>query len=95
MRIAIGWAAVVAGCFTLWGADWLTDGGNPQRTGWQKDEKILGTANVQDMKLRWKLQPSPDSEIFSSLAADGDRLFVTTRTKEKGVGEHSVIAIGE
>src|SRR5689334_4262173 len=56
MRIAIGWAAVVAGCFTLWGADWLTDGGNPQRTGWQKDEKILGKANVKDMKLRWKLQ---------------------------------------
>jgi outer membrane protein assembly factor BamB len=56
MRIAIGWAAVVAGCFTLWGADWLTDGGNPQRTGWQKDEKILGKSNVKDMKLRWKLQ---------------------------------------
>ena len=44
------------GCFTLWGADWLTDGGNPQRTGWQKDEKILSKENVKDMKLRWKLQ---------------------------------------
>ena len=39
-----------------WTADWLTDGGNAQRTAWQKDEKILTTANVKDMKLLWKLK---------------------------------------
>jgi outer membrane protein assembly factor BamB len=37
-------------------ADWLADGGNPQRTAWQKDEKILTTANVKDMKLLWKIK---------------------------------------
>src|SRR5262244_1472515 len=37
-------------------ADWLTDGGNPQRTAWQQDEQILTTANVKDMKLLWKIK---------------------------------------
>ncbi len=35
-------------------ADWLTDGGDIQRTGWQRNEKILTTANVKNMKLLWK-----------------------------------------
>jgi outer membrane protein assembly factor BamB len=38
------------------GSDWLTDGGNPQRTAWQKDEKILTTDNVKNMKLLWKVK---------------------------------------
>ena len=47
--------ALAAGCVLSWGADWLTDGGNVQRTAWQKDEKILGTDTVKGMKLLWKL----------------------------------------
>jgi outer membrane protein assembly factor BamB len=35
-------------------ADWLTDGGDVQRTAWQRNEKILTTANVKNMKLLWK-----------------------------------------
>ena len=38
---------LAAGCVLGWGADWLTDGGNVQRTAWQKDEKILGPDNVK------------------------------------------------
>src|SRR5215467_6243903 len=38
------------------GADWLTDGGNPQRTAWQKDEKTVTTENVKNMKLLWKVK---------------------------------------
>ena len=37
-------------------ADWLTDGGDPQRTAWQRNETLLTKANVKDMKLRWKIQ---------------------------------------
>jgi len=37
-------------------ADWLTDGGNPQRTAWQRDEHILTTTNVKNMKLLWKIK---------------------------------------
>ena len=35
-------------------ADWLTDGGNPQRTAWQKDEHLLSVSNVKGMRLLWK-----------------------------------------
>jgi outer membrane protein assembly factor BamB len=41
---------------SVWGADWLTDGGNPQRTAWQKDEKLLSTANAKDIRLLWKIK---------------------------------------
>jgi outer membrane protein assembly factor BamB len=55
---------LLMGCLAVWSpgqlaqgdkpADWLTDGGNPQRTAWQQDEKTLTTANVKNMKLLWK-----------------------------------------
>src|SRR5688572_31530099 len=35
-------------------ADWLTDGGDPQRTAWQKNEHILNVSNVKGMTLLWK-----------------------------------------
>src|SRR5437870_11693618 len=47
---------LILGGVLAWGADWLTDGGNPQRTAWQKDEKILTTDNVRNMKLLWKVK---------------------------------------
>ncbi len=37
-------------------ANWLTDGGDVQRTGWQRNETILTTENVKDLKILWKLQ---------------------------------------
>ena len=48
--------AITLGCVSGWGADWLTDGGDSQRTAWQKDEKILSTANAKDIKLLWKIK---------------------------------------
>ena len=35
-------------------ADWLTDGGDPQRTAWQKNEHILNVSSVKGMTLLWK-----------------------------------------
>ena len=35
-------------------ADWLMDGGDIERTAWQKDEKLLSTTTVKNMKLLWK-----------------------------------------
>src|SRR6516162_8367395 len=37
-------------------SDWPTDGGNPQRTNWQKDETILNKNNVASLKILWKLK---------------------------------------
>ena len=54
-----------------WGADWLTDGGNSQRTAWQKDEKTLSLESVKGMKLLWKLklenQPRQMHSLFPPL----------------------------
>jgi outer membrane protein assembly factor BamB len=66
--------AVALGCVAVWGADWLTDGGNSQRTAWQKDEKILSTANAKDIKLLWKIkldnQPRQMHNLFPPLIID-------------------------
>jgi outer membrane protein assembly factor BamB len=35
-------------------ADWLADGGDPQRTAWQKNEHILNVSNVKGLALLWK-----------------------------------------
>jgi hypothetical protein len=56
MRRVLISAAVALFAVSGWSADWLTDGHDPQRTGWQKDEMILSVANVKDLKLPWTLQ---------------------------------------
>ncbi len=58
--------ALTIACSVVYGADWLTDGGNPQRTAWQKDEKILSPATVKDMKLLWKIKlDNPPREMHN------------------------------
>src|SRR5260221_5347610 len=37
-------------------ADWLTDGGDNQRTGWQRNETILTKDNVKNLKILWKIK---------------------------------------
>src|SRR5215813_570053 len=37
-------------------ANWLTDGGDPQRTSWQQHESLITPATAKNMKLVWKLQ---------------------------------------
>jgi outer membrane protein assembly factor BamB len=62
------------GCSLLQAADWLTDGGNSQRTAWQKDEKILSKATVGEMKLLWKVkldnQPRQMHNLFPPLIVE-------------------------
>src|SRR5262245_42946669 len=54
-------------------ADWLTDGGDPQRTAWQKHETILTKDTVKDMKLLWTVktdnQPRQMHNLFPPLIA--------------------------
>jgi hypothetical protein len=37
-------------------ADWLTDGFDNQRTGWQRNETILTRDNVKNLRILWKIQ---------------------------------------
>jgi outer membrane protein assembly factor BamB len=53
--LATTWAAA-AGAQSPRKANWLTDGGDPQRTSWQRNETLLSPTSVKGMKLVWKLQ---------------------------------------
>ena len=48
-------------------ADWLADGGDPQRTAWQRNETILNKDNVKDMKLLWKIKLDNQTRQMHSL----------------------------
>jgi outer membrane protein assembly factor BamB len=56
MKILATIVAFIAASAALIGSDWPTDGGNPQRTNWQKDETILNKGNVANLKILWKLK---------------------------------------
>lgn len=51
----------------LWGADWLTDGGTPERTAWQKDETVFTLENVSKTKLLWKIKLDNEPRHMHSL----------------------------
>ncbi len=56
MRTLTALFAIGVFCAVVVGADWPTDGGNPQRTNWQRDETILRPDNVANLKILWKLK---------------------------------------
>jgi hypothetical protein len=82
---AAAWTAAVPGAQVRKKADWPTDGGDPQRTAWQRDETILTKDTVKDMKLLWKLQldnqPRQMHNLFPPLIAGN----VSTSTGEKEI----------
>ncbi len=47
--------------------DWATDGGDNQRTGWNKQEKTLTKENVRNMKLLWKMPTANQVRALHSL----------------------------
>lgn len=64
---------LAAACALLRGADWPTDGGNPQRTGWQQDETTISKENVKNLMALWKLKldnaPREMHSLFPPLIA--------------------------
>ena len=81
--------AVLASWVPLVASDYLTEGNDPGRTGWMKDEKVFTLANVKDMKLLWKVkldsQPREMHNLFSPLIAER----VTTA---RGAREVAIVA---
>jgi hypothetical protein len=47
--------------------DWTTDGGDVQRTGWVRGERVLTRENVGRLKLMWKLETGNDARALHSL----------------------------
>jgi hypothetical protein len=91
------WLAAMAAFFAPWiafhqapraqtpKADWLADGGDPQRTAWQRNETILTKDTVKTMKLLWKIkldnQPRQMHNLFPPLIAGS----VSTPAGEKEI----------
>src|SRR5262249_8730900 len=88
MRKILILVGLMFGSLVAAGADWLTDGGNPQRTAWQKDEKILTTDNVKNMKLLWKVKTdNMPREMHSLLPA----LIASNVTTSSGPRDLAVV----
>src|SRR5260370_13841925 len=85
MRLQRMLIAAAFGSALVGGADWLTDGANTQRTAWQKDEKILTTRNVKDMKLLWKIKLDNQPLQMHSLLPTLIILRVNTRSGPKQI----------
>src|SRR5690348_15839985 len=59
--------ALVFCCGLALGENWLTDGGDLQRSGWNKDEKTLSKDNINTMKLLWKIDTGNGARDLHSL----------------------------
>src|SRR5919106_3299196 len=84
--------SVFASCIPLTASDYLTEGNDPGRTGWMKDEKVFTLANVRDIKLLWKVKlesrPREMHNLFSPLIADR----VTLERGARGAREVAIVA---
>ena len=47
--------------------DWTTDGGDIQRTGWNKQETTLTPANVRDLKSIWTVETDNEPRALHAL----------------------------
>ena len=81
--------ALLVSCVPLAASDYLTEGNDPGRTGWMKDEKVFTTANVKDMRLLWKVKldspPRQMHNLFSPLIAE-------RATTAQGAREIAIVA---
>ncbi len=60
-------SGAVAAVLLLKGADWPTQGGSPQRTGWARSERLLDKSNIANLKLLYKYQADNVSRASNSL----------------------------
>src|SRR5688500_5513185 len=70
-------------------AKWLADGGDPQRTSWQRDETAITPASAKSMKLLWTVQTDNEPRQLHNLFAP---LIVSDVTTANGPREIAVVA---
>src|SRR6476646_11005568 len=66
--------------------DWTTDGGDNQRTGWNKQEKTRTRVNVKNLKLLWKLETKNQVRALHALMPVLVLSQLTTPSGVKQVG---------
>ncbi|HLK17447.1 MAG TPA: PQQ-binding-like beta-propeller repeat protein [Bryobacteraceae bacterium] len=70
-------------------SDWLSFGGDPQRTGWAQGEKDITPSNAKDLTLLWKSSlDSPARELNSLTAAIAAEWVVTPK------GMKEIVVVG-
>jgi len=70
-------------------SNWLTFGGDPQRTGWAQDEKDINRQNAKDLVLLWKASLDNQSRELNSLTAPVAAEWVVTQS-----GMKEIVVIG-
>jgi outer membrane protein assembly factor BamB len=58
-----------AAALLLHASEWLTFGGNAQRDGWARDEKLISKDSLKNFGLRWKLHVENEPKELISLTA--------------------------
>jgi outer membrane protein assembly factor BamB len=66
-------------------SSWLTYGGDPQRTGWAKDEKDINRKNAKDLVLLWKASLDNQPRELNSLTAPVAADWVATQSGMKEI----------
>lgn len=67
MKKLIALAAVAFSCSAAIAQNWTMDGGDTQRSGWAKNEKILTKDNVKELTLLWKVQTDVNPHALHAL----------------------------
>lgn len=60
-------AAIAISCSVVSAASWLTFGGDPQRSGWAREETTLSKENVKSLQLEWKLKLENEAKQLNAL----------------------------
>jgi hypothetical protein len=69
-------------------AQWTTFGGDPQRTGWARNEAILNKDNASTLELKWKLQLDNIPKELTSLTSP---VVVDQVKTEHGIKEYVIV----
>lgn len=80
---------MVLACAPLVLADWPTFGGDPQRTGWARQETLINRANAGTLELKWKLHVDNAPKELTSLTAP---IVVDQVKNTHGIKEYVVVA---
>jgi len=70
-------------------ANWLTDGADPQRTSWQRNETFITPSSAKNMKLMWTLQLDNEARQLHNLFPP---LIVSDVQTSNGPREIGVVA---
>jgi outer membrane protein assembly factor BamB len=66
-KISRSLAVVAITCSAVSAASWLTFGGDPQRSGWAKEETDITKDTVKGLQLQWKLKLDNEPRQLNSL----------------------------